>query len=60
MPSFLNDSDLSLLYTIKQTAYPIGSVYLTVDDVDPATLFGGKWEQLADIGSIHAWKRIGG
>lgn len=46
------------LYAIRQNAYPIGSVYLTVNDVDPVTLFGGKWEQLADIGTIHAWKRI--
>ena len=56
----LNNNDLTLLYTIKQTAYPIGSVYLTVTDDDPAKLFGGKWERLSDIGSIHAWKRIGG
>ncbi len=53
-------TDSAILYAIKQTAYPIGSVWLTVKDDDPAKLFGGKWEQLPDIGTIHAWKRVGG
>lgn len=29
-------------------AYPIGSIYLSVNSTDPATLFGGEWEQLKD------------
>lgn len=28
--------------------YPIGSIYLTVSDVNPETLFGGSWEQIKD------------
>ena len=50
-------TDAAILYAIKTTAYPIGSVYLTANNDDPAKLFGGKWEQLSDIGTIHAWKR---
>lgn len=50
--------DNMLLYVAKQAAYPLGSVYLTVDDTDPAKTLGGKWEQLSDIGTIHAWKKV--
>ena len=29
--------------------YPIGSIYMNVNNVDPAILFGGQWEQIEDI-----------
>lgn len=28
------------------TAYPIGRVYISADDVSPAALFGGTWEKI--------------
>lgn len=28
--------------------YPVGSLYLSVSNTSPQTLFGGKWEQLKD------------
>ena len=28
--------------------YPIGAIYLSVSATNPATLFGGKWEQIKD------------
>lgn len=28
--------------------YPIGSIYMSVNNVSPATLFGGTWEQIED------------
>lgn len=28
--------------------YPVGSVYLSVNNTNPGTLFGGNWEQIAE------------
>lgn len=29
-------------------AYPIGSIYLSVNNTSPASLFGGTWEKIQD------------
>lgn len=31
-----------------ETIYPIGSIYLTVNSVSPAVLFGGTWEKISN------------
>lgn len=45
--------------------YPVGSIYMSVNSVSPATLFGGTWEQLEDrfllaAGSEYAAGTTGG
>ena len=34
--------------SIFSRLYPVGSIYLSVNNVDPGTLFGGTWEQIKD------------
>lgn len=45
--------------------HPVGSIYLSVSDTNPETLFGGKWEQIQDrfllaAGSTYSAGATGG
>lgn len=45
--------------------YPIGSIYMSVNNTNPGTLFGGTWEQIEDkfllsAGSTHTAGETGG
>lgn len=45
--------------------HPIGSIYLSVSETNPSTLFGGKWEQIQDrfllaAGSTYSAGETGG
>ena len=36
------------LDSVKRMIYPVGSIYVSVTNTSPASLFGGTWEQLKD------------
>lgn len=41
-----NYSDI--METVTQIVYPVGSIYMSVNNTSPGALFGGTWEQLPD------------
>ena len=38
--------EIPSLATITDMIYPVGSIYMNVTNVNPATIFGGKWEEI--------------
>ena len=45
--------------TVIDLIYPIGSVYMTVRDIDPSELFGGVWNVLeSDFEDIYLYERV--
>jgi hypothetical protein len=34
--------------SILDLTYPVGSIYMSINDTNPSTLFGGTWDQLKD------------
>lgn len=45
--------------------YPVGAIYMSVSNHNPATIFGGKWEQIKDVfllgcGSTYSNGQTGG
>ena len=43
----LKDEEGNLIY--PSPYYPIGSIYMSVMEVDPSKIFGGIWEQIEDV-----------
>lgn len=50
---------------ILDKMYPVGAIYLSVNDTSPASIYGGTWEQIEDVfllgaGSAYAAGTTGG
>ena len=61
-----NWDDVPTLAALKtallETVYPVGSIYMSSEDVSPASFLGGTWDEVAhDITSphltVHMWRR---
>ena len=44
----VDENGTKIITAMLNLVYPIGSIYMSVNDVDPSVLFGGKWEKLED------------
>lgn len=43
---------------IRELIYPEGSVYMSTNNVNPSTLFGGSWSSITSpISGVYAWER---
>lgn len=43
----LKDVDNNIIYPCPY--YPIGSLYLSLNNINPSKFFGGKWQQIEDV-----------
>ena len=58
---YVSEEELDIIDMI----YPVGSIYMSVNNIDPSTLFGGRWTQLKDrfllgAGSTYTGGSTGG
>ena len=65
MRQIVNTEVQSVITGLLDKTYPVGSIYMSVNETSPGTLFGGTWEQIAGkflvgIGNSFAAGESGG
>lgn len=60
-----NDAGYTSNTDLLNLIYPVGSIYMSVNNISPAILFGGSWEQLKDrfllgAGDVYTAGNTGG
>lgn len=56
---------IAAINSMVDAIYPIGSIYMSINDVNPSTLFGGTWEKIKDrfllaSGDTYTTGNVGG
>lgn len=56
---------INILQFVSRIIYPVGAVYQTSSDINPANIWGGRWEELTNrflvgAGSTYAYNSTGG
>lgn len=51
---YIADTDRANKKSILDLTYPVGSIYMSVNNTSPATLFGGTWQQIEDTFLLSA------
>ena len=41
-----NSATTTIVNELSKMVYPVGSIYMSVNSADPATIFGGTWERI--------------
>ena len=51
--------DIPTITALLNLVYPVGSIYMSVNDTDPATFIGGTWKRIQDTFLLAAGSKYG-